>query len=104
MVRAHCAYVWAHCACVHVCVRACVCVCVFAETPAQQMIAIIQAVMANETPPMAWMVNVKQALQRSADVYRPAYQDLHTELKAAAGLDVSACGMTCLSKTRNMRG
>ncbi len=60
-----------------------------AETPAQHMMSIIRAIQAGETPPMSIVVAVQQALERSADVYRPANQDFRSVLRKAAGLDVS---------------
>ncbi len=62
-----------------------------AETPAKHMMTIIQAVQAGETPPMSIVVAVQQALERSADVYTPANQDLKSKLKQATDLDVSVC-------------
>ncbi len=61
-----------------------------AETPAQQMLSVIQDIFAGESPSMSRLVAVQQALQRSQDVYRPANKDLQTQLRAASDIDVSS--------------
>ncbi len=60
-----------------------------AETPAQQMLSVIQDIFAGESPSMSRLVAVQQALQRSQDVYRPANKDLQVQLRGASDIDVS---------------
>ncbi len=59
------------------------------ETPAQQMLTILKAVLEGLPAPMAMVVAVQRALQQSVDVYRPPNKELEDRLNEA-NLDVSA--------------
>ncbi len=58
------------------------------------MITILRAIQAGEMPPMSIVVAVQQALDRSADLYRPASQDLKSVLRQASDLDVRPVHIT----------
>ncbi len=60
----------------------------FAETPAQHMLGIISAVLGGKAPGVPTLLAVRDALHRSADVYRPTAEAMKLQLQANA-VDVS---------------
>lgn len=52
------------------------------------MLIILKSIMAGDPPPWALVVAVQQALERSADVYRPSQGDLQSAIKTTADIDV----------------
>ncbi len=73
--------------------------CAFAETPAQLMLGIISGALEGKPLDIPTLVAVRDALHRSADVYRPTAEAVNMQMDEAADLDVSAvvymCGHYC---------
>ncbi len=59
-----------------------------AETPAQHMLGIIAANLSGKPPALPTLLAVRDALHRSADVYRPTAEAMKLQLQANA-VDVS---------------
>ncbi len=62
---------------------------VLAETPATLMLGVIKSNLEGKLPLVATLLAVRDALQRSADVYRPTAEGLKTQMEEAKNLDVS---------------
>ncbi len=59
------------------------------ETPARHMLTIISACLEEQWPSVQLLLNVREALHRAVDVYRPTSDTIKGRLQAATNVDVS---------------
>ena len=57
------------------------------------MLELISDFLEGRQPPLATIMQVRSALHKTADIYRPFAQDLVERMRAAGDMDVSLCDL-----------